>query len=133
MLRTVELRDGIVMDEFVIMPNHIHGIVGIIRQVDDALTNPTRDSTLRSPSNTVGSIIRGFKGASANRINQARNSPRQAVWRRNYYEHIIRNERSLNRIREYIRENPRHWPFDPENPGRIFSPSADRSKKPWEV
>jgi hypothetical protein len=50
------------------------------------------------------------------RINQLRDTPGVPVWQRNYYEHIIRDEESLNRIRQYITDNPIRWEFDPENP-----------------
>ena len=77
----------------------------------------------RSPSQTIGAIVRGFKGVTTKQINPLRfggvsqyaptNAP---VWQRNYYEHIIRNERELNRIREYIEQNPARWATDEENP-----------------
>lgn len=61
----------------------------------------------------------GFKSSATSRINGLRNSPGVPVWQRNYYEHIVRNEDELNRIREYIINNPLQWQFDRENPGRI--------------
>ena len=67
---------------------------------------------LRSPSKTVGAIIRGFKSVSTKRINQLRGLCVKSVWQRNYYEHIIRNERELNHIRQYIIDNPKNWEHD---------------------
>ena len=61
-------------------------------------------------------IIGRFKMNSAKNINVKRNTPGVSVWQRNYFEHIIRNEKSLNRIREYIAMNPEQWEFDKENP-----------------
>ena len=60
----------------------------------------------------------GFKSASARRINAFRDTPGAPVWQRNYYEHVIRYEAVLNRIRQYIAENPARWAEDPENPAR---------------
>jgi putative transposase len=54
-------------------------------------------------------IVRAFKTFSARRINAIRQTPGIAVWQRNYYEHIIRNEADLNRIRQYIANNPARW------------------------
>jgi hypothetical protein len=65
-----------------------------------------------SPSRTLGSIIRGLKSSATKIINQIRNSPGVPVWQRNYYEHIIRNETELNKIREYIINNPLNWKTD---------------------
>jgi REP element-mobilizing transposase RayT len=61
-------------------------------------------------------IVGRFKMQSAKQINQLRHTLGQPVWQRNYYEHIIRNEDELNRIREYILNNPLKWEFDAENP-----------------
>jgi REP element-mobilizing transposase RayT len=61
-------------------------------------------------------IIRGFKTFSARRINEHRGTPGIPVWQRNYYEHIVRNDESLNRIRQYISDNPLAWIRDRENP-----------------
>ena len=55
----------------------------------------------------------------AKRINQLRNVPGAPVWQRNYYEHVVRNEESLNAIRHYIAENPVNWAHDEENPVNI--------------
>jgi len=67
---------------------------------------------LRSPSRNVGAMVRGFKSAVSRRINEVRNTPGASVWQRNYYEHIIRDDYDLNRIREYIIDNPANWSSD---------------------
>ncbi len=109
-LLTEELRKNIVLQEFVIMPNHIHGII----EINDS----TRRGTMpRAPteqfgkptSNTIPTIVRGFKSTVTKQINSIRNIPGQSVWQRSYYEHVIRNEKSYNRITEYIRYNPEKW------------------------
>jgi hypothetical protein len=61
-------------------------------------------------------IIRGFKTFSARRINEHRGTPGIPVWQRNYYEHIVRNDESLNRVRQYISDNPLAWIRDCKNP-----------------
>jgi REP element-mobilizing transposase RayT len=66
----------------------------------------------RSPSKNIGAIVRGYKGAVTTRINTIRKMKGTPVWHRNYYEHIIRNDRALNNIRNYIRHNPQKWDSD---------------------
>ncbi len=61
-------------------------------------------------------IIGRFKMNSAKQINQINNGAGSRVWQRDYYEHVIRNEQDLNRIREYISNNPAMWPSDEDNP-----------------
>jgi REP element-mobilizing transposase RayT len=64
----------------------------------------------------VGAFIAGFKSVATKRINAALGTPRAPIWQRNYYEHIIRDEPSLDRIREYILTNPLRWELDREDP-----------------
>ena len=97
-------------DEFVVMPNHVHGIVWL----HEYFLNPPpvrayRDTPLRSPSNTLGAIIRGYKGAVTTRINILRHVKGEPVWLRNYYEHIINNEIDYENITNYIHDNPANW------------------------
>jgi REP element-mobilizing transposase RayT len=66
----------------------------------------------------LGAIVGQYKSAVTKRINRIRKTPGTPVWQRNYYEHIIRNEDELRRIREYIRLNPMKWELDRENPNR---------------
>jgi hypothetical protein len=70
----------------------------------------------RAPTG-LGEIVRSFKAVATRRIRQAGVSA--FAWQRNYYEHIIRDEESLNRIREYIANNPLQWAFDRENTDRV--------------
>jgi hypothetical protein len=80
---------------------------------------PTITAGLKpAPTNKHGlpEIVRAFKTFSSRRINELRGTPGLPVWQRNYYEHIIRNEDSLNRIRQYILDNPARWTRDRENP-----------------
>jgi REP element-mobilizing transposase RayT len=103
----------VLLDEFVVMPNHVHGIIVLVSplQNDDTPTRP------RGPQRqSVGSIVGSFKSAATKRINEQRGTPGAPVWQRDYFEHIIRNDESLNRIREYILNNPLQWALDRENP-----------------
>ena len=138
----------VVLDAFVIMPNHVHGIIWIgpenranvgAKNVDTSdnvgakifsplppqppLPSQRGASAFRSPSKTVGSIVRGFKIGVTKWVRSNKNF--YTVWQRNYYEHIIRNNTGLNRIRKYIADNPARWDEDTENPihqGKGHSP-----------
>jgi REP element-mobilizing transposase RayT len=117
--------DNIELDAFVVMPNHVHGII-IIREPVGAGSEPaptepapTSAPTAPPPANRnhgLPEIVRQFKTFSARRINALRNITGRPVWQRNYYEHIIRDEKSLKRIREYIAANPQQWANDDEHP-----------------
>ncbi len=119
-LNTPKRRRNIILDEYVIMPNHIHGIIIIENRVGAYCDTPLQ-SGFRSPSRTLGSIIRGFKASSTKKINIIRNSLGIPVWQRNYYEHVIRNETDLYDTRRYIRENPLKWDLDENNPNNFRS------------
>ena len=147
------------LDEFVIMPNHLHGIIILFNDsvgaglndtfrsqteqmtikpapatidelinyqqkvgagLNDTFRSQTEQMTIKpAPATIVQStnyqqkgipeIIRGFKTFSARQINNIRSQKGVPLWQRNYYEHIIRNESDLNRIREYIVKNPQKW------------------------
>ena len=101
--------EGIYLDAFVVMPNHIHGIVVIDEHVD--LTNRAG----LEPAPTLSEIIRQLKTFSARRINKGRGTPGIPVWQRNYHERIIRGENELKQIREYIANNPANWLRDENN------------------
>ena len=116
-LRTGELRPRIRLDAFVVMPNHIHGILAIDGEGTQQRA-PTTERFGIPTSDSIPTIVRLFKSATTTRINRARNLPGTAVWQRNYYEHVIRNDRDWNRVRAYIRENPEQWDQDEENPLR---------------
>lgn len=73
----------------------------------------------RSPSRTIGAMVRGFKSATTKRINALRGTPGVAVWQRNYYEQIIRDQESLNRVRAYVAANPARWLTDRDNDNAI--------------
>ena len=135
-LRTAEIRGDVELDLFVVMPNHIHGIITLIEhgrgtlqrqfvganchspQEENAnnlsingayIDKPLQRPKFYSPSRT---IVRGLKSVSTKKINLLRNTPQQPIWQRNYYEHIVRNDKDLNNIREYIINNPMQWHVD---------------------
>jgi REP element-mobilizing transposase RayT len=121
------------VDEFVVMPNHIHGILSIVDAVGAKHFSPLKPQQPHGTSKTLGSIIRGFKIGVTKWIRH--NTEIHNVWQRNYWERIVRNEKQLNHLREYIVNNPAQWESDqlypcrgeksfaPTTPGRnIFHP-----------
>ncbi len=98
---------GVALDAFVVMPSHIHGIM-VIR----------RSETPRPIS--LGSIIGGFKNASAKHIRDS--GFREFRWQPGYYEHIVRDKAELGRIRDYIVTNPLQW-----KPGDVFAADIEMS------
>jgi len=128
------------LDAFAIMPNHVHGIVWLVTSVGARHAVPVPGERFGRPvSGSIPTIIRSFKAAVTQRINRHRRTPGASVWQRNYYEHIIRDDESLDRIREYIANNPRQWELDRENPARACSqagahrPRCDLAEEPWAV
>ncbi len=106
---------GVNLDESIVMPNHIHFIV---------VTKNHRIGQTHGSAPTLGKIVQWFKTMTTNEY--LRNVKTihwpmvdKRLWQRNYYEHIIRNENELNKIREYIRTNPLVWDKDVENPKNI--------------
>ena len=119
-LRTPRVRSEVELDEFVVMPNHIHALV---------LFSPTSHAHLqrrahgRAPlqrqPRSLGALMAGFKSRVTKRINTFRRTPGLRVWQRSYYERIVRNQVELGRIREYIVNNPVRWGEDENNPANI--------------
>ena len=107
---TEVVRPNIWMDSFVIMPNHIHGIVAI-RNV--GATRPYEGGNVIAGS--LGAIMGQFKSPTTKQINSIRGTPEIKVWQRSYYERILRDEDELNAVRAYIENNPRAWDTDEEN------------------
>jgi REP element-mobilizing transposase RayT len=128
-LKTHAIRHELELDAYIIMPNHLHGIIVIKDEPETqkksmvgthgraSLRGVTpQNASLRRQSRSLGAIIAGFKSAATKRINEERNMPRIPVWQSRFYEHIIRNDKDLNNIREYIVNNPMQWHVDEENP-----------------
>jgi REP element-mobilizing transposase RayT len=98
------MRRDVELDAFVIMPNHLHGILLLGRSEAAPAARP------------LGAVVRGFKAATTSAIGAAGHALSHPLWQRNYYEHIIRNEESLEAIRAYIADNPAKWAYDRQNP-----------------
>lgn len=146
---TEEIRSNCKIHESIVMPNHIHGIIEIVYKKEKfaegdfhfAPTAPSEIGKFKSPSQTIGSIIRGFKIATIKKIKDyilennrgtgelqfapTEFAPTESaptteiikkldfkIWQRNYYEHIIRNEQAYHRISNYIINNPKNWKED---------------------
>jgi len=118
---------NIELGAYMIMPNHMHGIIEIIdgRGTAGNLNNIDGESSRRAPTNeqfqkpvtgSIPTIIRSYKSAVSYRINLMRRTESVPVWQRNYYEHIIRDEKDLQNKTDYIDANPLLWEEDDENP-----------------
>jgi REP element-mobilizing transposase RayT len=137
------------LDEFVIMPNHLHGIMDITTSESVGSNVGAKQASSASPgfdncgnnvddcnkgeaggsfasplrdgtvSGSLGAVIQNFKSVSTRKINKIRNNPGCPVWQRNYYEHVIRNEADLANIRQYIVNNPLKWDLDENNPVNV--------------
>ncbi len=115
------------LDAFITMPNHVHGIVIITNDIDVGAGSPRPyNKNLLDVKHTLGQIVVYFKYQWSKRINKIPDTPTTPLWQRNYYEHIIRNDETLNRIREYILTKPLSWHLDRENPLREGDDEFDR-------
>jgi len=126
-LKTGDIRQEVLLGEFVVMPNHFHGIL----KVKDGATchkgtaghnkgtarrAPTVEQFGKPIADSLPTIIRSFKSSVTKCINEIRNSPGLPVWQRNYYEHVIRDEADYNRLAEYVTTNPQRWIEDKLHP-----------------
>ena len=138
-LNTINIRhDDVRLHNYIVMPNHFHAIIEIRRgeshspqshspyshssqshlsqSNSPSITNECNINgkdlprRMKSPSKTVGAIVRGFKGAVSRQLGYT-------VWQRNYYEHIIRTDASYRHISNYIENNPTKWQSD-----KLYSP-----------
>lgn len=134
---TPSIRDNISLGAFIVMPNHMHGIIQIDHQRKETLESKRQ---FKSPSQSIGAIIRGFKGAATKRIKELiinssgstgvlQYAPTEkipleiiknldlskSIWQRSYYDHIIRNQQAYENIRQYIITNPEKWEDDKFN------------------
>jgi len=121
---------NVIMDEFIMMPNHMHRIITIFDDVGakhsqkDTSVNKIvlseNASPLQIPAGTkhqsLSAIVQNFKSITSRKFNKMKRTSPAKLWQRNYYEHVIRDEDELKRIREYIFNNPLKWELDKENP-----------------
>ena len=120
--------ENVETDAFVVMPNHFHGIIMVGNDVVGAGLRACPDERHKeghpqrgAPTVSLPDVMYGFKSMTTTlyrRGVETKGWPpfHKRLWQRNYYEHVIRNEEGLNRIREYIRNNPMNWEWDGENP-----------------
>ena len=140
LLNTPIIRSNVILDDWVIMPNHLHFIIEI-RNVEtprqgvetprQGVETPRRGvSTIRDDKNknggynpewkpnSLGSTINQFKSVCTKRIRKS--CSHMFFWQSRFYDHIIRNEKSLNKIKEYIENNPKMWEHDRNNAENVF-------------
>jgi len=138
-LKTSDIRQEVLLGEFVVMPNHFHGILKVnngatchkgtadhnkgTARVDEGTARraPTVEQFGKPIAASLSTIIRSFKSSVTKCINEIRNSPGLPVWQRNYYEHVIRDEADYNRIAEYVTTNPQRWIEDKLHPNNYVA------------
>lgn len=120
--RTAELRNNVELDYFVIMPNHIHGIIILNNKIDvetrrGVSLQPEREFS-KPIKNSLSVIINQFKGSVKRWANK--NGFSEFQWQRRFYDHIIRNEKDLYKIRKYIDQNPLKWDIEKNDLENIY-------------
>ncbi len=119
-LRTPSIRKEIRLDAFVVMPDHLHGIVAFVD------TEPA-ESHLPRPARSLGSLVAGFKASTTKLLRPVLAlPPGESVWHRNYHERIIPNQQVMAVVRAYIEANPARWPYHREKTDRTGDTSAMR-------
>jgi REP element-mobilizing transposase RayT len=117
------------LDSFVLMPNHIHGIICIVGNDVDVAATPASPIPRRAHgplSGSLSAIVGSFKASVTRNVNQIRAGAGTRIWQPNFYEHVIRNERALDLIREYIENNPARWHEDEHNADAVRPESFER-------
>ncbi len=115
-LRIATIRSNVRLDLYVVMPNHLHGVIFIEdcqdSEAPQCMYNPKRKDSRTLKANSLGAIVSHYKAAVSRRAWSGLIGRSQRIWQRNYYDHIVRDEASLNEIRKYIVENPARWHDD---------------------
>ena len=106
------------LDEWVVMPNHLHGII-ILEVTGDQQVSHSPGKGAKPGS--IPAIVGNYKSLVTRRINNIRRTRGSKVWQRGYYERIVRNERELNAIRKYIQANPERWAEKKDNLDYLLS------------
>jgi REP element-mobilizing transposase RayT len=115
------------LDAYIVMPNHVHGILSI--------TAPRRGTACRAPTERFGrpvpgsipSGVRSFKSAATREANREKGSSGASLWQRGYYEHVVRSDEELNRLRRYVQENPLRWSLEERIRARVRRGEASAS------
>lgn len=102
---TGKLRDNIKLHEYVLMPNHFHAIV----EVCNSMNNTSVPGDFHNAAKSLGSIVRNFKGAVTRKHNSLKLGNEKGVWHVRYYDRIIRDERELLNVKNYIDNNVKNW------------------------
>ena len=97
------------LDAFIVMPNHIHGILVLVDDTAKFSDTLAQERFGKPVAGSLPTIVRLYKAGVTRRINEMRDGAGMPIWQRNYYEHIIRDDEALNRIRAYIVSNPARW------------------------
>lgn len=107
----------ITLDDWVVMPNHLHGLIVIRERVnpDEKVSRDDEPLFRNARPGQLGRLIATYKAVATKRINRIRGKVGGRVWQRGYWDRVVRNERELQAIRHYIRENPRRWSEDRDN------------------
>jgi putative transposase len=113
---------GVEMNDFVIMPNHVHGIIVIVSGAAETLRSTSllnsKMSAISPKAGSLGAIVRSYKSAVSHWARS--NGMTSFEWQARFYNHIIRDEKSFNQIRRYIFDNPIKWESDRENPANLY-------------
>jgi putative transposase len=124
-LRLPDHYSNVEIDSCGVMPNHVHGVVILCGRVGAGFKPAPTSCEESLPVEAVGrhhslsEIVRGFKTFSARGINNLRGRRGAPVWQRGFYEHVLRDEEDLDRVRRYIEANPIRWAGDEENPNCV--------------
>jgi len=122
--KSFEIRLELFCDSYIIMPNHLHGILRIENNIDNNIVQTHGCASLPSPPphnksgiayrspRSISSFVAGFKSSATKNINQYRETPGSPVWQSRFHDHIIRNNAEYQRIRNYIENNPKNWHQD---------------------
>jgi len=116
--KTAEIRKNVILDEYVIMPNHFHAMIFINNNVETHCNASLQDdkkykNKFGPQSNNLSSVVRGFKGVVTKQVHIL--SFDDFAWQSRFYDRIIRDDVELNKIREYIQINPKEWDNDKNN------------------
>jgi putative transposase len=106
--------DGLILDEWVVMPNHLHGIV--VLPGTQQTKSPDENAFRRLQPGSLGTVFGGFKSAVSREVSARKLTLVRPLWQRNYFERVIRNDRELDATRRYIETNPVRWHDDPNHP-----------------